>query len=169
MVLPGVRDRRSIDRRLSGFFQTHREAEFRRAIVRLSRFYRLTAPRIEWFEYLDWGKTAGRCCENGTLLLVHPEAWKRGRKYHSERRWINMIYHELGHYVLWADAERKADMFANRFIRGVSPRRRCATQRGTAFSRPRLRRRRRRARSRSSTTTVPARAPRSRRRRRPAR
>jgi hypothetical protein len=148
MVLPGVRTRRSIDQRLSGFFQTHREADFRHAIGRLSRFYRLPSPRVEWFEYLDWGKTAGRCCENGTLLLMHPEAWKRGRKYRSERRWINMIYHELGHYVLWADPERKADVFASRFVRGVQARRRCGTQRLGSLSRPRLRRRRRRSRSR---------------------
>ena len=26
----------------------------------------------------------------------------------------------MGHYVLWADAERKADGFAYRFVRGVS-------------------------------------------------
>ena len=152
MVLPGVRYRRSIDRRLSGFFRTYEEAHFQHALSRFSHFYRLPCPRVHWFEYLDWGKTGGRCCENGTLLLVHPENWKRGRKYRSERRWINMVYHELGHFVLWADAERKADAFALRFVRGVGRRQDGSAARCASVSRPRLPRRRRRSRSRGSTT-----------------
>lgn len=119
MILPPVRERRQIDRMLSEFFHDPREPLFRRAVVQLCRFYRLPTPRITWFEYLDWGKTAGRTYENGEIHLVHPENWKRGRKYNSERRWINTIYHEMGHYVLWADAERKADTFAARMVRGL--------------------------------------------------
>ena len=52
--------------------------------------------------------------------MVHPENWKNGRKYNSEKQWINAVYHELGHYVFWADAERKADTFAARMERGLS-------------------------------------------------
>src|SRR5205823_4781054 len=77
-------------------------------------------PRVAWFEYLDWGRTAGRTYENGAVHLVHPENWKNGRKYNSERQWVHTVYHEMGHYVLWADAERKADNFAYRFVRGLS-------------------------------------------------
>jgi len=119
MILPPVRERRQIDRLLSSFFRENRELEFRRALVQMCRYYRLSTPRITWFEYLDWGKTAGRTYENGEIHLVHPENWKRGRKYKSERRWINMIYHEMGHYIFWADAERKADTFATRMVRGL--------------------------------------------------
>ena len=85
----------------------------------MARFYHLRAPKVDWFEYLDWGKSGGRTYENGTIHLVHPEFWKRGRKYKSERRWINTVYHEMGHYIFWADAERKADTFAYRMVRGV--------------------------------------------------
>ena len=60
MILPGVRERRSIDRQLTDFFREHREVEFRLAIRSLSRFYHLRAPRVDWYEYLDWGRTAGR-------------------------------------------------------------------------------------------------------------
>jgi len=120
MVFPGVRERRTIDRALTVFFRDHAENHFRRAVGALSRFYCLPRPRILWFEYLDWGKTAGRTYENGNIHLVHPENWKRGRKYNSERRWVHTVYHEFAHYVLWADAERKADRFAYRFVRGVS-------------------------------------------------
>ena len=118
-VLALLRASRAIDRQLTGFFRAHREAEFRHAIWALSRFYHLRPPRVDWYEYLDWGRTAGRCYENGKIHLVHPENWKKGRKYNSERKWIQTVYHELGHYVLWADAERKADTFAYRFVRGV--------------------------------------------------
>ena len=161
MILPGVRDRRAIDRQLTGFFRVHREPEFRRAIQALSRFYHLRPPRVEWFEYLDWGRIGGRCYENGKIHLVHPENWKKGRKYNSERQWIQTVYHELGHYVLWADAERKADGFAYHFVRGVSSQARgrgagpigAATsrarrKRAPAVRRSRPRPRRRRSRSR---------------------
>src|SRR5207237_2490224 len=116
---PGIRERRRIDKLFSSYFANYKAAEFRRAIVAVSRFYHLPTPRVAWFEYLDWGKSGGRTFEDGKIHLVHPENWKRGRKYNSERRWINMVYHELGHYILWADAERKADTFAYRMARGL--------------------------------------------------
>jgi hypothetical protein len=74
---------------------------------------------VEWFEYLDWGRSVGRTYENGKIHLVHPENWKRGRKYNSERQWVNAVYHEMGHYVFWTDAERKADTFALRMERNA--------------------------------------------------
>ena len=119
MLFPGVRARRTVDRLLTRFFRDYRGVDFAQAIGALSRFYRLPRPRVRWFEYIDWGKTAGRTYENGEIHLVHPENWKRGRKYNSERQWVHTVYHEMAHYVLWADAERKADRFANRFVRGV--------------------------------------------------
>lgn len=149
MIYPGIRKRRSIDRDLTAFFRAYRPASFGRAVRAISRFYHLRTPRVEWFEYLDWGKSGGRTLENGKIFLVHPENWKRGRKYNSERRWIQTVYHEMGHYVLWADAERKADGFAYRFVRGVSPQTGGAYATGShgpTQSRPH--RRRRRARSR---------------------
>jgi hypothetical protein len=120
MILPGIRQRRQVDRLLTRFFHDYRTGFFRRAVAGLSRFYELPTPRVAWFEYLDWGKTGGRTYDDGRIHLVHPENWKRGRKYNSERQWVHTVYHEMGHYVLWADAERKADGFAYRFVRGVS-------------------------------------------------
>jgi hypothetical protein len=119
MMMPGIRERRAVDRRLRAFFRQYGVRSFQGALAALSRFYRLRTPRIQWFEYLDWGRSGGRTYENGVIHLVHPENWKRGRKYNSERQWVHTVYHEMGHYVLWADAERKADQFAYRFLRGV--------------------------------------------------
>lgn len=120
MILPPLRERRVINRLLVTFFRDHKPAQFNRAIGEICRFYRLRRPMVEWFEYLDWGRTAGRTYEDGKIHLVHPENWKKGRKYNSEKQWVNMVYHEMGHYVFWADAERKADTFAAHMERTVT-------------------------------------------------
>ncbi|HVM98186.1 MAG TPA: hypothetical protein VMT89_17455 [Candidatus Acidoferrales bacterium] len=129
MILPSIKERKATQRWLEAFFQEYREADFNRAIGNVCRFYHLKRPRVEWFEYIDWGRAIGKTYEDGKIHLVHPESWKRGRKYNSQRQWINAVYHELGHYVFWADAERKADTFAYRMERGVANGLRTVTRR----------------------------------------
>jgi len=130
MIVPPVAHRREIDRNLAEFFHSHRPAHFKRAISSMCRYFNVRRPRVEWFEYIDWGKTAGRTYEDGRIHLVHPENWKRGRIYFSERKWIQMIYHEMGHFLLWSDPERKAEMFSRRMITGLrSPSRRTSSNR----------------------------------------
>jgi hypothetical protein len=119
MIVPPVRDRRVIHRLLQEFFCEHKITRFNKAISEICGFYKLRRPKVEWFEYLDWGRTAGRTYEDGKIHLVHPENWKRGRKYNSERQWINTVFHEMGHYILWTDAETKADVFADKMERDV--------------------------------------------------
>ena len=120
MILPSLKERRLVDRRLTSFFRDYKPADFNKAIAYLCHFYNLKLPKVEWFEYIDWGKTAGKTYEDGVIHLVHPENWKKGRKYYSERRWISTVYHELAHYILWADAENKANEFAFRIVRGLN-------------------------------------------------
>jgi predicted SprT family Zn-dependent metalloprotease len=119
MLVPPIVRRREMDRRLVRFFNDHRRAAFRRAISEFCRYYSVKPPRIEWYEYIDWGKTAGKTFEDGRIHLVHPENWKRGRVYYSERMWVQTVYHELAHYLFWADAERKAEAFAQQMVRGL--------------------------------------------------
>ena len=119
MLLPPVERRREMDRNLVEFFRAGRPTTFRRAISEFCRYYHLRQPRIEWYEYIDWGKTAGRTFEDGRIHLVHPENWKRGRIYKSERMWVQTVYHELAHYLFWTDAERKAEAFTRRMVRGL--------------------------------------------------
>ena len=119
MMVPPKIHRRSIDRDLVEFFRTHRKASFNRAVARLCRYFAVRRPRITWYEYIDWGRAAGKTFEDGRIHLVHPENWKRGRKYRSERMWVQMIYHEMGHYLFWTDAERKADAFMRRMVVGL--------------------------------------------------
>ena len=125
MIVPPVIDRREIDRNLAEFFRAHRPAHFNRAISALCRYFNVKRPKIEWFEYLDWGKTAGKTYEDGRIHLVHPSNWKRGRVYNSERQWVQMIYHEMGHFLFWTDAERKADLFSRRMVTGLRSAARC--------------------------------------------
>ena len=119
MILPTVRARRDVDRALRDFFTDYRAMHFRRFVSTICRFYGVRQPRVEWYEYLDWGKGAGRTWDDGKIALVHPENWKRGRKYNSMRQWIHTVHHERGHYLFWADAERKADLFADNMMQGV--------------------------------------------------
>jgi len=119
MIVPPIVNRREIDRNLVLFFRQHRAGAFRCAISDFCRYFNIKRPAIEWYEYLDWGKTAGKTFEDGRIHLVHPENWKRGRIYNKERMWIAMVYHEMGHYLFWTDAERKADAFAVRMVRGL--------------------------------------------------
>lgn len=145
MVLPPLKERRAINRLLASFFRDHRSLDFNRAIADVCRFYRLKRPEVLWFEYLDWGRTAGRTYENGKIHLVHPENWKKGRKYNSERQWVNTVYHEMGHYIFWADAERKANTFAARMERNLINGNGAAHLNGNGRAhrlRPRMRRRR---------------------------
>ncbi|MGH8011128.1 MAG: hypothetical protein ACREQ4_01350 [Candidatus Binataceae bacterium] len=121
-----------MDRNLARFFHEHRISAFRRAVSDFCRYYNVKAPRIEWYEYIDWGKTAGKTFEDGRIHLVHPENWKRGRIYKSERMWVQTVYHELAHYLFWTDAEAKAEAFTHRMVRGlrrVIPRARAASAR----------------------------------------
>src|SRR5512137_956011 len=119
IIVPPATYRREIDKHLVAFFRSHRSASFNRAVSSMCRYYNVKRPRVEWFEYLDWGKTAGKTFEDGRIHLVHPENWKRGRIYNSERMWVQMIYHEMGHYLFWTDAERKADVFMRRMVAGL--------------------------------------------------
>ena len=119
MLLPPIDRRREMDKNLVAFFRDHRLIAFRRAIADFCRYYHLRRPQIGWYEYIDWGKTAGRTFEDGRIHLVHPENWKRGRIYNSERMWVQMVYHELAHYLFWTDAESKAETFTHRMVRGL--------------------------------------------------
>jgi hypothetical protein len=119
MLLPPIAQRREIDRKLTTYFQHCRPSTFQRAISDFCRFYAVRRPRIEWYEYIDRGRTAGRTFEDGRIHLVHPENWKRCRVYKSERMWVQTVYHELAHYVFWTDAERKAETFTLRMVRGL--------------------------------------------------
>jgi hypothetical protein len=138
-----------MDRKLVEFFYQQRPGVFRQAISDFCRYYAIKTPRIQWCEYIDWGKAAGKTFEDGRIHLVHPENWQRGRIYNSERMWVQTVYHELGHYLFWTDAERKAEVFTQLMVRGLrratKPRVVVSRRRAVPAQRPAIARRRRRA------------------------
>lgn len=90
------------------------KVEFERGLTRLFRFYQLPIPKIDW--YLNLGnsigtenKILGQCTLEGTLMLLTPHVHPS-----NFEGWLDTLYHEIGHYVLWVDCEKKAREFASK-------------------------------------------------------
>ncbi|MCK4544177.1 hypothetical protein KAU43_01435 [candidate division WOR-3 bacterium] len=114
-------DCRYIHRKLKEFYNDNEDIgeshpinqiEFDRAIKRFCAYYNLPIPKIEWYSNIDGGSTLGKCHDHGEIWLLTPATHP-----HSRDMWIDTVYHELGHYVLWAEAEPKAEAFADRMMR----------------------------------------------------
>jgi len=117
--MPPLPARRIIDARLRNFYDNQDAREFRKAIKLLAEFYSIKRPKIEFYDQLANPKWAGETLEEGTIRLINPEAWKKHRKYNSPLRWLRVVYHEFAHYLLWCDAETKAEAFELRFVKGL--------------------------------------------------
>jgi len=125
IALPSRKDCKYIRQKLKLFYfantnhsctPTNEKVEFERALMRVFRFFQLSTPQITW--YLDLGgvgnKILGQCTPEGEIKLLTPQA-------HSSNfeGWLDTFYHEVGHYVLWADCEEKAREFAGKMrVRG---------------------------------------------------
>ena len=122
MALPTRKDAAYIKRKLRLFYKTNTTnpnypveiKEFNRAILRLISFYQLPIPKIVWCERIGFmgetNRTLGQCTADGKINLLTPNK----HQYGGFEGWLNTVYHEVGHYVLWADCERKAREFAKR-------------------------------------------------------
>ena len=90
--------------------------EFRRGMDRLFHFFQLPIPSIEWYDNLGSpfgnsnSRILGQCTPEGTVRLLTPNKHNDG----GFEGWLNTVYHEIGHYVLWADCEKKAREFASK-------------------------------------------------------
>lgn len=119
LLTPPIKDCRYIHRKLKQFYKENDnighhhpdDKEFKRAIKRFCEFYNVPIPKIEWYVKIDGGEVLGRCHDNGVIELLTPTTHQYGID-----SWLNTAYHELGHYVLWADAETKAVAFAKRMM-----------------------------------------------------
>ena len=119
LLTPSIKDCRYIHRKLKQFYKdndgigkNHPELiEFNRAIKRFCEFYNIMIPKIEWYIEIDNGDTLGKCHDTGKIWLLTPATHP-----HNVDGWIDTVYHELGHYVLWSLAEAKAELFANRMM-----------------------------------------------------
>lgn len=68
MILPSLKERRTVDRLLSAFFRDYKATDFKKAIATLCRFYHLKNPKVEWFEYIDWGKLLERLTKTARFI-----------------------------------------------------------------------------------------------------
>lgn len=119
LLTPPIKDCRYIHKKLRLAYKeneyigngTPDDKEFNRAIKRFCEFYKIWTPRIDWAIEIHSGKYLGLCSDTGVITLLTPATHQGG-----ERGWINTVYHELGHFILWADAEAKAEAFAKRMM-----------------------------------------------------
>ena len=120
LALPSYKDGRYIRRKLRIFYEANKDhnkypdreiKELRRALKRLFQFFKLSIPNIVWYEHfgISENKTLGRCSPEGTIELLSPH----NHPGHFDS-WLNTFYHEVGHYVLWYDWEKKAREFARK-------------------------------------------------------
>lgn len=114
MLLPPVAERKKIDKLLSNFFTNKDAKGFVKALTRLCRWYRVRRPKVEWFEYLDYGKSYGLTYENGVIHLVVPHHWKGTLK-----EFKRVFYHEFYHYLHWVNDEDKAWDYAAAIMKRV--------------------------------------------------
>lgn len=110
---PNRRDRSRIRGLLRDAYALEDAKLVRTAMAEVARFYHLKPPRVAFVDKPEVMRHAlGACHPDGRIVLVHPGRWALKRTCNTVAEWVNVALHELGHYVLWADAERKADAFA---------------------------------------------------------
>lgn len=120
ILVPSARDRRRLYGIMLDSFAAEDIKLCKIAMGEVAAKYHLPPPKILWAERSEVLRaTLGACYEDGTIELVHPEWWARRRACNDPHTWVKVAYHELGHYVLWAQAEKKADTFCDAMLAGV--------------------------------------------------
>jgi len=120
MALPSKKDVQYVRRKLRIWHEANKGhnsypdndfKEFQRAVRRLCDFFNVKFPEIKFYDNL-MGNTMGECTQDGELHLLTPN------KYHSKdyKRWTKTFFHEFGHYIYYANWEKKAEEFAKRMM-----------------------------------------------------
>lgn len=127
LTTPKIKDCRYIHEKLMVFkkvkseeeFQ-NKQVEFNRVLKRFCDFFHLPIPKIEWYEsiigtdFLTGKWIVGKCFQDEPKLrLIKPHFYNN---LPLNMNWEEVVYHELGHYILWSDAEFKAKQFAKRMM-----------------------------------------------------
>lgn len=119
LALPSGKDCKYIRTKLRLFYEANKSHDgypnkevksLERALTRLFKFFQLTKPRIKWYESFGMGSNIiGRCTLNGEVELLTPVHYDG-----NFESWLDTFYHEIGHYILWYDTEKKAREFAGK-------------------------------------------------------
>lgn len=116
-LYPPDKTRLEVTSRLRQFFKTEEVEFFNAALNLFAGFYEIEKPMVTWYLRLDDVKVAGLTYSSGKIELIDPSAWKKNRKHRGVRRWLEVCYHELYHYLFWVQDEAKADEFAKGMLR----------------------------------------------------
>lgn len=131
VILPPPPSRARILQGLYAFYETEKRAYLRTAIAEWAAFYQVKAPRIELRKLRKDGDlfVLGQTQEDNKITLWPPAMWKmQTDERPSARRpqrpfsftasgYVRTILHELAHVLWYVDAERRADLYAARFVR----------------------------------------------------
>lgn len=79
-------------------------------------YYELPTPKLKMRKRFKDTQCLGQCSDDGLLEFIYPSYYHPlgGNK---KNRWIRMVFHELGHYYLWSNAEKKANEFEREMMR----------------------------------------------------
>jgi len=120
MALPSKKDVQYVKRKLRIWHEANKNhngypenefKEFQRAVRRICDFFKAKFPKIVFYDKLG-ENTIGECTEDGELHLLTPS------KYYCKdySRWAKTFFHEFGHYIYYANAEKKAREFTQRMM-----------------------------------------------------
>jgi len=121
MALPTRKDITYIKRKLKIWHTANKELntypeleskEFKRALNRLCRFFRMPIPKVSFYKCLGGfqNKILGQCTSEGEIKILTPYF------YPNFKSWCQVFFHEFGHYIYYAQAEKKADEFEKRLM-----------------------------------------------------
>jgi hypothetical protein len=91
---------------------------FNQGIEIFCKYYEIDIPIIKFKKKIDEQNALGECTEKGKINLLCPNIfYERKKKEDLSCDYVGLIYHELGHYYLWSDAEIKALEFELKMLK----------------------------------------------------
>lgn len=119
ILLPPYMTSKRIFKLLKIFYETEIENEFienktpfDHALIIFCGFYNMQIPKVRFRRSFGKDKCVGMCMGNGNIQLLYPYNYNG-----NCQAWIGIVYHELGHYYLWAKAEEKAMEFELKMLK----------------------------------------------------
>lgn len=118
MALPSKKDVLYVRRKLRIWYEANEKheldpskdkKEFNRALSRLCKFFQVPLPKVVFYKLLPGA--LGQCTAKGELQLLTPHYY-----IGNFRSWCKTFFHEFGHYIYYANAEKKANEFERRMM-----------------------------------------------------
>ena len=123
MRIPGKRVRQKLIDELFAFFNNEiKQKQLRESLRQLTEYYELPPPKLKFlYRSINNGDTLGVTFDEGVIHLIHPEYWKNSPRYGnlSAKTWVRTVLHEMGHYIFWAECEKKANLYEKRMIEDI--------------------------------------------------